>query len=141
MKSQVIICRILIVDPYQYFIKTLNCFHFHLQRIFVHNVRFSLEMLFFFGILKNYWNHILEVQSEAYDHHMQCDICHINFCKTCVMEHLSEESKDNKLVLFNKRISAITYPRCQKHAAEIYDFTVNNAHFQYVIMNLTPESR
>ena len=37
------------------------------------------------------------------------------------MEHLSEESKDNKLVLFNKRISTITYPRCQKHAAEIYD--------------------
>ena len=141
MKSQVIICRILIVDPHQYFIKCLNV------SIFIFN-EYSYIMLdsvwkcwVFFGVLKNYWNHVLEVQSEAYDHHMQCDICHINYCKTCVMEHLSEESKDNKLVLFNKRISAITYPRCQKHAAEIYDFTVNNASFQYVIMNLTPESR
>ena len=53
--------------------------------------------------------------------HMNCDICHINLCIACVMEHLSDESKDHKLVSFNKKTSNITYPRCQKHAAKIYE--------------------
>ena len=61
--------------------------------------------------------------------HMHCDICHINLCIACVMEHLSDESKDQKLVSFNKKTSNITYPRCQKHAAEICELHCKHCTF------------
>lgn len=53
--------------------------------------------------------------------HMHCEICHINVCKACMIDHLSDESKDHTLVTFNKRRSTITYPICQKHANKIYE--------------------
>lgn len=42
--------------------------------------------------------------------HSYCDLCHVNLCKLCVVDHISDEEK-HKIVPFKQRNPASTYPK------------------------------
>lgn len=49
---------------------------------------------------------------------LYCDICHINLCKTCVGNHLLDESKLHIVVPIKHRQPIPSYPKCPEHAAK-----------------------
>ncbi|XP_062593087.1 uncharacterized protein LOC134254575 [Saccostrea cucullata] len=46
---------------------------------------------------------------------MHCDTCLVNLCKACVGDHISDESKDHKVVKFQSRKSTLLHPPCTLH--------------------------
>ena len=72
--------------------------------------------------------------------HMHCEICHINVCKVCMIDHLSDESKDHKLVTFNKRDLPFTTPFVKNMLTRYVNFIVNNVTFQCVYFVFSPET-
>nr|XP_022298916.1 uncharacterized protein LOC111107828 [Crassostrea virginica] len=44
-----------------------------------------------------------------------CDFCHVNLCKPCIGEHISDEYDKHKIVPILQRKSTLIYPECVIH--------------------------
>eukprot|EP00105_Crassostrea_gigas_P021693 XP_011440913.1 PREDICTED: uncharacterized protein LOC105337743 [Crassostrea gigas] len=47
--------------------------------------------------------------------HNYCDFCHVNLCKPCVVDHISDGYDKHKIVPFKERRSTLIYPKCETH--------------------------
>ncbi|XP_052677841.1 uncharacterized protein LOC128158901 [Crassostrea angulata] len=47
-----------------------------------------------------------------------CDFCHVNLCKPCIGEHISDEYETHKIVRFQDRRSTLIYPKCMTHTTK-----------------------
>lgn len=52
-----------------------------------------------------------------------CDICNINLCKSCGGEHISDESKEHRVVPFARRECT---PKCHEHSSKICEIYCQN---------------
>ncbi|XP_065933424.1 E3 ubiquitin-protein ligase TRIM71-like [Magallana gigas] len=47
--------------------------------------------------------------------HSYCDFCHVNLCKPCIGEHISDGYDKHKIVPFQERRSTLIYQKCEMH--------------------------
>ncbi|XP_078341319.1 uncharacterized protein LOC144627646 [Crassostrea virginica] len=47
-----------------------------------------------------------------------CDFCHVNLCKPCIGEHISDEYDKHKIVPILQRKSTLIYPKCETHQSK-----------------------
>nr|XP_034305015.1 uncharacterized protein LOC117682137 [Crassostrea gigas] len=48
--------------------------------------------------------------------HSYCDFCHVNLCKPCIGDHISDGYGKHKIVPFQERRSTLIYPKCETHS-------------------------
>eukprot|EP00105_Crassostrea_gigas_P023609 XP_011443516.1 PREDICTED: uncharacterized protein LOC105339609 [Crassostrea gigas] len=48
--------------------------------------------------------------------HSYCDFCHVNLCKPCIGDHISDGYDKHKIVPFQERRSILIYPKCETHS-------------------------
>ncbi|XP_078326764.1 uncharacterized protein LOC111124059 [Crassostrea virginica] len=54
--------------------------------------------------------------------HNYCDFCHVNLCKPCIGEHISDEYDKHKIVPILQRKSTLNYPKCEIHPNEVCQY-------------------
>nr|XP_022300423.1 uncharacterized protein LOC111108678 [Crassostrea virginica] len=51
-----------------------------------------------------------------------CDFCHVNLCKPCIGEHISDEYDKHKIVPILQRKSTLIYPKCETHQSKTCEY-------------------
>ncbi|XP_034315582.2 tripartite motif-containing protein 3-like [Magallana gigas] len=66
-----------------------------------------------------------------------CDFCHVNLCKPCIGEHISDEYETHKIVRFQDRKSTLLYPKCITHTPKNCEHQCKNCDNIFVCSSCT----
>ncbi|XP_052682768.1 uncharacterized protein LOC128163263 [Crassostrea angulata] len=69
--------------------------------------------------------------------HSYCDFCHVNLCKPCVVDHISDGYDKHKIVPFQERKSTLIYPKCGTHSHKNCDWQCKNCNDVFVCSSCT----
>ncbi|XP_065937970.1 E3 ubiquitin-protein ligase TRIM71-like [Magallana gigas] len=69
--------------------------------------------------------------------HSYCDICHVNLCKPCVVDHISDGYLKHAIVPFKERRSTIIYPNCETHPHKNCEFQCEDCNSRFVCSSCT----
>nr|XP_022296563.1 uncharacterized protein LOC111106251 [Crassostrea virginica] len=51
-----------------------------------------------------------------------CDFCHVNLCKPCIGEHISDDYKKHIIVPIHQRKSSLIFPKCGIHQNDVCQY-------------------
>ncbi|XP_065930019.1 uncharacterized protein [Magallana gigas] len=69
--------------------------------------------------------------------HSYCDFCHVNLCKLCIADHISDGYDKHKIVPFQERRSTLIYPKCATHPHKNCDLQCKNCNDIFVCSSCT----
>ncbi|XP_065930025.1 uncharacterized protein [Magallana gigas] len=69
--------------------------------------------------------------------HSYCDFCHVNLCKLCIADHISDGYDKHKIVPFQERRSTLIYPKCATHSHKNCDLQCKNCNDIFVCSSCT----
>nr|XP_022289256.1 uncharacterized protein LOC111101179 [Crassostrea virginica] len=60
-----------------------------------------------------------------------CDFCHVNLCKPCIGEHISDDYTKHTIVPFQQRRSTLIYPKCESHPERACEYKCNDCNISF----------
>ncbi|XP_065937978.1 uncharacterized protein [Magallana gigas] len=69
--------------------------------------------------------------------HSYCDFCHVNLCKPCVVDHISDGYLKHAIVPFKERRSTIIYPKCETHPHKYCKFQCDDCNNIFLCSSCT----
>ncbi|XP_052680760.1 uncharacterized protein LOC128161507 [Crassostrea angulata] len=69
--------------------------------------------------------------------HSYCDICHVNLCKPCIGDHISDGYLKHAIVPFQERRSTLIYPKCETHPHKTCEFQCEDCNNIFVCSSCT----
>ncbi|XP_034317739.2 B-box type zinc finger protein ncl-1-like [Magallana gigas] len=69
--------------------------------------------------------------------HSYCDFCHVNLCKPCIGEHITDGYDKHKIVAFQERRSTLIYPKCGTHQHKNCEFQCKSCNNIFVCSSCT----
>uniref|UniRef100_K1PG56 Tripartite motif-containing protein 2 n=1 Tax=Magallana gigas TaxID=29159 RepID=K1PG56_MAGGI len=73
--------------------------------------------------------------------HSYCDFCHVNLCKPCIGDHISDGYDKHKIVPFQERRSTLIYPKCEIHSHKNCDWQCKNCNDIFVCSSCTASEK